>query len=189
MKLYEYILYYFSIPLTAAFFNSIRQGAFSNFLHNIEVYLSYGTFVFQVNTIKIVTTIKDTNAFLDGQEFLSGLYKIIPRFIWPDKPLSFDYLYKELIGYDFEGGGTPIALVYRFFTNFGDYYYVYYIIWLLITYYMYVIAYSKSKEIYKVFFVFFILCNYSPNALLGFVEVFILLVFVCKLFINKKVCF
>ena len=127
LKIYEYMLYYFSIPIAAAFLNSVRQGSFWNFIENFRNYFAYGTFIFQVNTVKVVQVTEAENAFLNGEEFISGIYKIIPRFIWNEKPLSFDYYYKDLIEYDFDGGGTPIALIYRFYTNFGESFYIYYI--------------------------------------------------------------
>ena len=49
-----------------------------------------------------------TENFFWGEEYYTGLVKFIPRFLWPDKPLSFDYKLKELANYDFEGGGIYI---------------------------------------------------------------------------------
>lgn len=37
-----------------------------------------------------------TENFFWGEEYYTGLVKFIPRFLWPDKPLSFDYKLKEL---------------------------------------------------------------------------------------------
>ena len=51
-----------------------------------------------------------TENFFWGEEYYTGLVKFIPRFLWPDKPLSFDYKLKELANYDFEGGGIYTTL-------------------------------------------------------------------------------
>lgn len=137
LKFYEYLLFYFAVPIGAAFFNCIRQGSFFNIIENFKSYLMYGEFLFRVNTVKIIEKTELENSFLNGKEFIAGIYKIIPRFIWKEKPLSFDYYYKELIGYDFEGGGTPIPLVYRFYTNFGADFYIFYILWLFLVFVLY----------------------------------------------------
>lgn len=188
LKIYEYMLYYFSIPIAAAFLNSVRQGSFWNFIENFRNYFAYGTFIFQVNTVKVVQVTEAENAFLNGEEFISGIYKIIPRFIWNEKPLSFDYYYKDLIEYDFDGGGTPIALIYRFYTNFGESFYIYYILWLLFVVLMYRMAfrYTKGSTLFNVFFLFFILCNLTPNGFLSFIEVWLLMCLVC-IIVYKKI--
>ena len=188
LKIYEYMLYYFSIPIAAAFLNSVRQGSFWNFIENFRNYFAYGTFIFQVNTVKVVQVTEAENAFLNGEEFISGIYKIIPRFIWNEKPLSFDYYYKDLIEYDFDGGGTPIALIYRFYTNFGESFYIYYILWLLFVVLMYRMAfrYTKGSTLFSVFFLFFILCNLTPNGFLSFIEVWLLMCLVC-IIVYKKI--
>lgn len=125
---------------------------------------------------------------MNGEEFISGIYKIIPRFIWNEKPLSFDYYYKDLIEYDFDGGGTPIALIYRFYTNFGESFYIYYILWLLFVVLMYRMAfrYTKGSTLFNVFFLFFILCNLTPNGFLSFIEVWLLMCLVC-IIVYKKI--
>ena len=54
LKFYEYLLFYFAVPIGAAFFNCIRQGSFFNIIENFKSYLMYGEFLFRVNTVKII---------------------------------------------------------------------------------------------------------------------------------------
>ena len=184
-RLYEYLVYYMAIPFSAALLDAFRQNNFNSIGDSINKYLMYGTFIFQVNTVKIVEKIEKTE-FLNGKEFYSGFYKIIPRFLWKDKPLSFDYYYKELIGYEFEGGGTPMPLIYRFYTKFGNSFCIYYIIWMCFLFYCYRKFYNTKSSSSILFLMFFFLNYCSPDSLFGYVELYFLLLLLLYFVFKKR---
>lgn len=102
-KWYEYVLYYLAMPLAAGTLQGIRGGDLTLIASQIAVFFSYPVILYQANSIPIMNAVGTENFFW-GEEYYTGLVKFIPRFLWPDKPLSFDYKLKELANYDFEGG-------------------------------------------------------------------------------------
>jgi oligosaccharide repeat unit polymerase len=54
-----------------------------------------------------------------GREYSDSFLAIVPRFLYENKPVSFDYFLKDLLGYKFEGGGLPPTFFGSLFLNFG----------------------------------------------------------------------
>lgn len=135
-KWYEYVLYYLAMPLAAGTLQGIRGGDLTLIASQIAVFFSYPVILYQANSIPIMNAVGTENFFW-GEEYYTGLVKFIPRFLWPDKPLSFDYKLKELANYDFEGGGIYTTLCNDLYINFGYYYFIFYILWLLFIHYLY----------------------------------------------------
>lgn len=98
-----------------------------------------------------------TENFFWGEEYYTGLVKFIPRFLWPDKPLSFDYKLKELANYDFEGGGIYTTLCNDLYINFGYYYFIFYILWLLFIHYLYGMVMDDKRFYYSRIIALFII--------------------------------
>lgn len=144
-KIYEYIIFYFIQPLVAAFLQTIRGGSLNDIMDNLKTFITYPFLLFQVNTIPVVNKINEGD-FLYGLEYYSALVQFIPRFLWPDKPVSFDYYYKTLIEYEFDGGGVPIPNEFSFWTNFSYFAPIFLLLWNLLIYLFYIkIIYSKNR--------------------------------------------
>ncbi|MDR2407039.1 MAG: hypothetical protein LBE13_02845 [Bacteroidales bacterium] len=185
-KLYEYFLYYFSIPMGAAVLQTIRGGNWNDFSNNITTFYTYSTVLFEVNTIPIVNKINELG-YVWGQEYYSALVKIIPRFIWNDKPLDFGYYYKELIEYSFEGGGTPIPTIFSLYVNFGYWFILFYLLWNLLLIKLYVWFCNENIYYYYRIIILTILLTTSSIALfIGKIEVVLLFLFICTFIYRKK---
>lgn len=155
-KWYEYIVYYLAIPLAAGTLQGIRGGDLTLIPSQIAVFFSYPILLYQANSIPIMNSVGTENFFW-GEEYYVGLVKIIPRFLWPDKPLAFDYKLKELVGYDFDGGGIYTTLSNDLYINFGYSYFIFYILWLLFIHYIYGIVIDSKRNYYNRIIALFII--------------------------------
>lgn len=155
-KWYEYIVYYLAIPLAAGTLQGIRGGDLTLIPSQIAVFFSYPILLYQANSIPIMNSVGTEN-FFGGEEYYVGLVKIIPRFLWPDKPLAFDYKLKELVGYDFDGGGIYTTLSNDLYINFGYSYFIFYILWLLFIHYIYGIVIDSKRNYYNRIIALFII--------------------------------
>jgi hypothetical protein len=185
-KLYEYIIYHFLIPTGAAVLQTIRGGIWSDFSNHIIIFYNYPTVLFEVNTIPITNKI-NTLGYVWGQEYYSALVKIVPRFLWNDKPLDFGYYYKELIGYDFEGGGTPIPTIFSLYVNFGYWFILFYILWNLFLIKLYIWFCDESISYYYRIIILILLLTAGSIALfICNFEIVLLFLFICIFIYRKK---
>lgn len=53
-----------------------------------------------------------------GWEYIQNAMVVIPRGLYPDKPLHFDYVLKERLGLTFTGGGAPATPMGSLYLNF-----------------------------------------------------------------------
>lgn len=141
LKWYEYVLWTACINIGGAIMGAIRRGEyFLLYLSNMtvaDIFCGYQNIVFN-NSISLIY-VAEHNGFFHGQEMLSNAAYFIPRFLWKDKPVSFGYTMKDLAGYKFDGGGImPTGMEYSY-VNWGDLWFIDYIIFLLILH----IAYKK----------------------------------------------
>jgi hypothetical protein len=184
-KWYEYYgVFYILSPIIATFLfllrggGGIKEGLWNSFF-------SQQFMIFGANTLRLMNYITDENLFW-GESYYTDIIKIIPRFIWPDKPVSIDYKYKELVGLEFEGGGIYTTTPNDFYLNFGTYYFISYIIWILIIHYLYrKLADSTTSFYNKIALVLFLSLYYSPKTIIGTFEVYILFLILCYLFTRK----
>ncbi len=76
--------------------------------------------IYEANYIPIVEMVHSGEMdFQNGGEYLQSAVMFVPRFIYPDKPVSFDYFLKEKLKRRFEGGGLPPTPVGSLYLNFG----------------------------------------------------------------------
>ncbi|MFA4981322.1 MAG: hypothetical protein WC592_02485 [Candidatus Omnitrophota bacterium] len=57
--------------------------------------------------------------FQYGVEYLQNAAIIIPRFLWKEKPVGFDYFLKDLLNLGFSGGGVPATPFGSLYLNFN----------------------------------------------------------------------
>lgn len=188
LKWYEYFcIYYLMSPIAAILLALMRSGQKVNLvvtsLYNTMLSLPF--MIFSSNTIRLMGLAKDDN-LLYGRSYYYGLYTIIPRFLWPDKPLSIDYEYKKIVGYNFEGGGIYTTIPNDFYLNFGSYFYIGYIVWMFIIYFLYKkLLCNKTRLVDKYLLLIICAFEFDPKNILGYLELYILLM-LCFLVVNKK---
>lgn len=100
----------------------LRGGGAGKSIYATIIHQGFGYFyhVYEANYLSILVALEeDKLGFQDGKEYLDNMKMIIPRFLYPDKPLSFDYYLKEKLGRKFEGGGLPPTMIGSLYLNFG----------------------------------------------------------------------
>lgn len=96
--------------------NEMRSNTESSLVSKSLVVLT----IYEANYKTIVNMINDKELELAyGEEYLPGLVSIVPRFLWKEKPLSYDYVLKEKLNRSFSGGGLPPTIVGSFYLNFS----------------------------------------------------------------------
>lgn len=76
--------------------------------------------IYEANYVPIVKrTYKGNIDYQYGKEYLQGATSFIPRFLYPEKPISFDYFLKKKLNRTFSGGGLPPTSIGSLFLNFG----------------------------------------------------------------------
>ena len=183
-KWYEYIVYYLAIPLAAGILQGIRGGDLTLIASQIAVFFSYPILLYQANSIPIMNSVGTENIFL-GEEYYVGLVKIVPRFLWPDKPLAFDYKLKELVGYDFDGGGIYTTLSNDLYINFGYSYFIFYILWLLLVHYIYGIIIDSKRNYYSRIIALFIILMGGIGSTIGSCEILLLFLLFMMLYYSR----
>ena len=183
-KWYDYIAYYLAIPLAAGTLQGIRGGDLTLIASHIAVFFSYPIVLYQANSIPIMNSV-GTESIFWGEEYYVGLVKIIPRFLWPDKPLAFDYKLKELVGYDFDGGGIYTTLSNDLYINFGYSYFIFYILWLLFVHYIYGIIIDSKRNYYSRIIALFIILMGGIASTIGSCEILLLFLFFMMLYYSR----
>jgi hypothetical protein len=184
LKWYEVAAYYSVMPVFAGLLQTIRQGT-NNFVEHIIFYTNYSTVLFEANTLAVMRYFESGSNFYWGEQYVAGLVKFIPRFLWKDKPLSFDYTLKNLIGYEFDGGGTPISTPFSMFINFGYYNFIGLAIWLWIVHSIYGMLIDNSKTAYLKIALLFSLI-FAVDLFLGRLEIMLLFLLVCMFVYGRK---
>jgi len=184
LRWYEVIAYYSVIPIAAGILQTIRQGK-DNFIENITIFQNYTNILFKFNTLAVMQHFEAGNFFYWGEEYYIALVKVIPRFLWTDKPLSFDYRLKELVGYDFEGGGVPVSTPFSLFINFGYYNWIGLIVWLFVIHSFYGILIDVNKSFYAKMIVLFSLSTVIV-AFIGNLEIMLLFLVLCLFIYGRK---
>lgn len=184
---YEYCLFYMAIPIGAGILQGIRRGGgVDEILAQILVFLVYPTIIFDINTVPIINAVLK-RCFFGGQEYWESFTTLIPRFLWPEKPISFDYKLKELVGYDFEGGGIYTTLSNNLLINLGQYWIVGYILYLFVIHHLYGLMLKSRISCYYKLAVIFLITSGSLSSLIKMVQYeFILLLFLVLFYRRRK---
>lgn len=184
LKWYEYLsIYYIIGPIVATITQLIRNAKEINqvwiefFAHQLNIY--------HWNTIPLMRHF-ETAKHLMGESYYTALVRIIPRFIWPNKPLSIDYKYKEILGYDVPGGiytSTPCEM----YINFGLYFIIPYCAYLFLIHKMYSKLISpRSSFFLKICLLYLLTLKFIPNNLIEGLEILLLFTFLCIIFYRRK---
>lgn len=182
---YEYFgIFYLLKPVIAAFLKAIRSANIFD-LANIEIF-GYEKMVFGANTVRLAEYMERTHAYLWGESYVYPIFRIIPRFIWPDKPVAIDYKYKDMVGFEFDGGGIYTTDDFDMFLNFGYYYVIEYVIWLLLVHWMYQQLINKNTKFANKMLLLIILSGgYGVGPLIQQFEVYLLFLLVFFV-VNRK---
>lgn len=102
--------------------NSIRSGDGMNISKIAERSFALTVPIYEMNYLQLVWLVKkDLLKIQFGNEYLQNSMIIIPRFLWQNKPISFDYSLKQLLKFNFLGGGAPPTMFGSLYINFGLY--------------------------------------------------------------------
>lgn len=184
-KWYEYLfLFYFVQPVIATFLSLIRSA--QNISFEAFSFFAQEVMIFNANTLKLAEWIEESKTYLLGYSFYYDIVSIIPRFLWPDKPISIDYYYKNVVGYEFDGGGIYTTRDYDLYMNFGYFYIFPYILWLTVVHIMYACIIDKNS-IYstRIFCVVTFVSGFAIGALITRVELYLLFLTIFYIFNNK----
>ena len=78
--------------------------------------------VYNANYVPIVKRVDQKRFKLQwGKEYIQNATLIIPRFLYPTKPINFDYFIKEELDLSFRGGGAPATPFGSLYINFSFY--------------------------------------------------------------------
>lgn len=187
LKWYEYIvIFYFMRPLIAAFLSALRsQGVLESGISLIAYSFSQQFMVFAANSVKLMECISPQDLF-HGESYYYQIVNIIPRFLWSEKPLAIDYKYKELVGYSFDGGGIYTTIPNDFYLNFGNIFFIGYILWMAMLYKMYTYLLKRNAKTSNcLLFLYLLGCTSSPLSIFGQIEIYLLFVIIVY-FYNRR---
>ena len=136
--------------------------------------------------MRLAQYLEQTHKYLWGESYAYPIFRIIPRFLWPDKPVSIDYKYKEMVGMDFSGGGIYTTADFDMFLNFGYFYVIEYVLWLLLVHWMYQkLIEAKIKFADKMLILMLLSSSFLVGALIQAIQVYFLFLLIFY-FINRK---
>lgn len=184
-KWYEYFaIFYLLKPVIATILKMIRSA---NIIELVEFRLfEHEQMIFGANTVRLAEYMDMSQEYLWGTSYAYPIFRIIPRFIWPDKPVAIDYIYKEMVGLEFEGGGIYTTADFDMFLNFGYFYVIEYVLWLLLVHWMYQkLINSDTKFANKMLICMLLLGGFSIGALIQNIQLYFLFLLIFY-FINRK---
>ncbi|MEO0224680.1 MAG: O-antigen polymerase [candidate division WOR-3 bacterium] len=181
INIFRVLIFSFLIFFSISFLVYLRQGKKDtvSFLSKVTGYnyILYNSMFYRIGYSRIIELAdKEVIPLLKGKEYANNLLYIIPRFLWRNKPLGFDYYYKNVLGYSFEGGGVPAGLFGSLYANFR---YLGVVIGSFMVGFLYIFFYYRykySNELSKIFIYFFIMFNITSISLFfSNIEIIILL--------------
>lgn len=184
-KWYEYFaIFYLLKPVIATILKVIRS---TDILELVEFRLfEHEQMIFGSNTVRLAEYMDRYQEYLLGASYAYPIVRLIPRFLWPDKPMAIDYKYKEMVGLEFEGGGIYTSADFDMFLNFGYYYIIEYILWLLLVHWMYQkLINSDTKFANKMLILMFLSGSFMVGALIQNIQVYFLFLLVFY-FVNRR---
>lgn len=184
-KWYEYFaVFYLLKPVIATILKVIRSADILE-LAGLRLF-EHEQMIFGANTVRLAEYMDMSQRYLWGASYAYPVFRLIPRFIWPDKPMAIDYKYKEMVGLEFEGGGIYTSADFDMFLNFGYYYVIEYILWLMFIHWMYQkLINSDTKFANKMLILMFMSGSFMVGALIQNIQVYLLFLLIFY-FINRK---
>lgn len=182
-KWYEYILWNALFNIGGTFLGAIRRGEevilYLSQMTWADVFCGYQNIIFN-NSISLINVVHKSGFFY-GEEMVSNAVYFIPRFLWAEKPVSFGYKMKDLAGYKFDGGGImPTGMEYCY-VNWGDFWIIDYVLYLIILHYLFKkILFAKSYFYQMCYVIFIFNINYMAH-IVKQLELFILFFVLIKI--------
>lgn len=184
-KWYEFFaIFYLLKPVIATILKAIRSANVAD-LTNFELF-DQQQMIFGANTVRLAEYMERTHDFLWGEAYAYPVFRLIPRFIWPNKPIAIDYKYKEMVGYEFDGGGIYTSPDFDMYLNFGYWYVVEYILWILLIHWMYQqLLNTNTKFANKMLIIILLLSGSQFSGLIQNIQLYILFLIIF-LILNRK---
>lgn len=182
---YEYFgIFYLLKPVISALLAAIRSANIFE-LTNVELF-DNEKIIFGANTVRLAEYMNRTHAYLWGESYYYPIVRLIPRFLWPNKPVSIDYTYKKMAELEFDGGGIYTSNDFDLFLNFGYWYVVVYVFWLLLIHWMYKnLLESNTKFANKMLLLTIFSGGYALGVLISEMQTYFLFLLTFY-FVNKK---
>lgn len=144
-KWYEYMaIFYIAKPVIANILKFIRSAGASGDTEIKWSLFDYPLMILEQNTIRLVNFVQDSNIYFYGESYFYDIVRYIPRFLWPNKPMPIDFVYKDLTGMEFDGGGIFTTPSVDFYLNFGYWFVVPYILWLWLVHTLYGLLFKSN---------------------------------------------
>lgn len=189
LKWYEYFAYLSAINIGGVIVGAIRKGlSFGDDLQAMTLFdlLAGNQNIFFHNSILLVQYCENNNVYFHSEELYNAITYFIPRFLWEDKPVSFGYKLKELMGWDFEGGGIGATYLENTYINWGDLWWIHYILWIFLIHWIYKkILYTKSY-FWKVLLIILSATCINEKEMIIKIELLIMACIIYALTYNKK---
>ncbi|OGW42652.1 MAG: hypothetical protein A2132_01745 [Nitrospirae bacterium RBG_16_43_11] len=155
------------------------KGPIGSILINKSIIVSYA---YDFNYVPIVNSVYKGKIDLQyGREYLQDALLFVPRFLYANKPVSFDYFLKEMTHSTFKGGGLPPTTIGSLFLNFGFTGVIFGMLLIGFGYnylfYLYLRA-TYAKAVILLFIMYYIM---RPSQFFGHTIVFIVFIFVIAL--------
>lgn len=136
------------------------------------------TGIYKTNYLPIVGMVDEGCLNLQyGKEYIQSAMIIIPRFLYAEKPLSFDYFLKEKLNLTFAGGGAPATPLGSLYLNFS---FIGVVLGMIFIGYIYALLYkcyrAESKLSTTLIFLFVLTYMINPSLLLARLLLMILFV-------------
>ncbi len=182
---YEFFfIFYLLKPVIATALQAIRMGNAME-LAGIQLF-DHEKMIFGSNTVRLARYMEQTNGYLWGESYVYPIFRLIPRFLWPDKPMAIDYKYKEMVEMDFDGGGIYTTEDFDMFLNFGYFYVIEYVLWLLLIHWMYrQLARPATGFADKMLILVFLSGNINVGTMIMKIQLYFLFLLIFY-FVNRK---
>lgn len=182
---YEYFgIFYLLKPVIATVLKAIRSASI---LDLVELQLfDNEKVIFGANTVRLAEYMNRTHDYLWGESYFYSIVRLIPRFLWPNKPVAIDYKYKEMVGLEFDGGGIYTFNDFDLFLNFGYYYVIVYVLWLFLVHWMYQkLINTNTKFANKMLLLLLLSSGFGIGGLIENIQIYFLFLLIFVL-VNKK---
>ena len=182
---YEYLgIFYLLKPVIATVLKAIRSASIID-LVDLQLF-EHEKVIFDENTVRLAEYMNRTHDYLWGESYFYSIVRLIPRFLWPNKPVAIDYKYKEMVGLDFDGGGIYTSNDFDLFLNFGYYYVIVYVLWLFLVHWMYQkLINANTKFANKMLLLLLLSGGFGIGGLIENIQIYFLFLLIFVL-VNKK---
>ncbi len=168
--------------------DAIRGGETINFFNFVirRGFMRY-TGIYKTNYLSVIRMVDQRYLNLQyGKEYIQNAMIIIPRFLYPEKPLCFDYFLKKKLNLTFAGGGAPATPLGSLYLNFS---FIGVVLGMIFIGYIYALLYKRyraeSKLSTTLIFLFILTKMINPSLLLA--QLLLMILFVTFIIVTDEI--